>query len=159
MRRHGSPTDLERVRFSAIELHQQGMEAAEIVDLLDRSPRWLQLTLQSYRRRRESGIRLTRHAGRQPKLSSRQRRALLARLLKGARANGFATDLWTGPRVRELIRQVYRVEYHVAHVPRLLKQCGLSCQKPQRRARQRDETAIARWMRCDWERIKKRHVA
>jgi transposase len=158
MRRHGSPQDLESVRLKAIELHHQGTEAAEIAELLDRSLRWVQLTLARFRQRGEAALRLKSHPGRNPKLSARQRRGLLRRLLQGACANGFATDLWTGPRVRELISQAYGVEYHVHYVPRLLKQLGLSCQKPRRRPRQRDEVAIARWIRCDWERIKKTHV-
>jgi len=145
--------------LKAIELHQQGMESAEIAELLDRSRRWLQLTLRRFRRRGETAIRLKPHAGRKPKLSARQRQGLLNRLLQGARANGFATDLWTSPRVREVIGRVYGVEYHVHYVPRLLKQLGLSCQKPRRRAQQRDETAIARWVQRDWERIKKTRAA
>jgi len=156
MRRHGSPQGLESVRLEAIELHQQGMESAEIAELLDRSLRWVQLTLKKFRRRREAGVRLKKHPGRKPKLAPRQREALRTRLLRGARACGFATDLWTSPRVRELIERVFHVQYHVDYLPRLLKELGLSCQKPQRRAKQRDETVIAHWIRCDWTRIKKR---
>jgi hypothetical protein len=33
---------------------------------------------------------------------------------------------------------------------------GWSCQKPERRARERDEEAIAAWRKNDWLRIKKR---
>ena len=44
-------------------------------------------------------------SGRPPKLSSRQRQRLEKHLLKGAQAAGFATDLWTCPRVAELIEQ------------------------------------------------------
>jgi hypothetical protein len=36
---------------------------------------------------------------------------------------------------------------------------GWSCQKPERRAVERDEVAIARWMQQDWPRIKKRCAA
>jgi len=33
---------------------------------------------------------------------------------------------------------------------------GWSCQKPQRRARERDEATIARWRKKEWPRLKKR---
>lgn len=158
MRRHGSPQELECIRLKAVRLHQQGMAPGEIVGILDRSLRWVQVTLKQFRERGESGLRHRPHVGRQPKLSMLQRRQLLARILKGARANGFATDLWTAPRVRELIQRVFAVNYHVHHVPKLLQQLGLSCRKPERRARQRDEAAIAGWIRCDWQRIKKTPV-
>lgn len=159
MRRHGSPVELECIRLKAITLHEQGRKPGEIVEILDRSLRWLQVTLQRFRERGARGLRHRPHAGRQPKISARQRQQLLARILKGARANGFATDLWTAPRVRELIQQLFGVSYHVHHVPKLLQQLGLSCRKPERRARQRDEAAIARWIRCDWKRIKKTPVS
>lgn len=159
MRRHGSPQDLEAVRLKAIELHQKGMQADEIALALDRSRRWLQLTLQQFRKHGNAGIRLKPCPGAKPKLSAKQRRSLLKRLLQGARANGFETDLWTGPRVRELILRKYGVAYHVEYVPRLLSQLGLSCQKPTRRAKQRDEAGIASWVHRDWERIKKEPVA
>jgi len=42
------------------------------------------------------------------------------------------------------------VAYHPAHVSRLLAACGWSCQKPERRALERDEAAIAHWKRHRW---------
>jgi transposase len=55
-----------------------------------------------------------------------------------------------------LIERCYGVRYHVDHIPRLLGSLGFSCQKPERRAVERDEAAIQRWMQQDWPRIKKR---
>jgi transposase len=42
-------------------------------------------------------------------------------LPRGARACGFATDLWTCPRVAEWIRRRFGVCYHVDHLGRLLR--------------------------------------
>jgi transposase len=150
---------LERIRWQAVALHRGGVSTAEIAGRLGRSRRWLQLTLRTFRLRGKAALGRKPHPGRKPKLPARYRPHLLKRLLRGAVSNGFATELWTCPRVRELIRRVYGVEYHVDHLPRLLQQLGLSCQKPQRRARQRDEAAIARWTSVAWERIKKTHDA
>jgi len=41
-------------------------------------------------------------------------------------------------------------------VGRLLTTLGWSCQKPERRAVERDEAAIARWKRYRWVAVKKR---
>jgi transposase len=76
-------------------------------------------------------------------------------LLKGAQAAGFETDLWTCPRVAEIIEQRFGVRYHVHHVSRLLHGLGFSPQKPVRRAVERDEAAIQQWVRSDWQRVKK----
>src|SRR4029450_5819044 len=70
----------------------------------------------------------------------------------------YRTDLWTLPRVADLIHQQFGVRYHPAHVWKVLTALGWSCQKPERRAVERDEAAIARWTREDWPRIKKRRA-
>ncbi len=113
---------------------------------------------QAYEARGETGLKPIRHPGPQPKLSPRQRKLLAARLLKGAKANGFGTDLWTCPRIVELIERRYGVRYHVDHIPRLMSSLGWSCQKPERRAIERDEKAIQTWVTRDWPRIKKRRT-
>jgi transposase len=59
------------------------------------------------------------------------------------------TDLWTLPRVTELIHQHFGVRYHPAHGWKALTALGWSCQKPERRAVERNEAAIARWKRED----------
>ena len=76
-------------------------------------------------------------------------------LLEGATAFGYSTDLWTGPRVVEVIRRRFRVSYHASHISRLLRSLGFSPQKPERRAQERDEVAIRGWVRDQWLRVKK----
>ena len=95
------------------------------------------------------------HPGKPPKLSARQREGLRKRLLKGALSEGFDTDLWTCSRVKEVIRRRYGVEYHVDALPYVLKSLGFTCQKPQLKAVERDDEAIATWIARDWPRIKK----
>ena len=70
-------------------------------------------------------------------------------------AAGYDTEQWTCPRVAELIETRFGVQYHAAHVSRLLRSLGWSWQKPEQRARERDERAIERWRSEDWPRIKK----
>lgn len=90
------------------------------------------------------------------KLSPAQLDELRGLLIAGPVACGLATDLWTCPRVAALIRERFGVSYHPDHLSRLLRDLGFSPQKPVRRASERDEAAIARWVLRDWPRIKKR---
>jgi transposase len=46
--------------------------------------------------------------------------------------------------------------YHPAHVSRILAELGWSYQKPERRAVERNEGAIAHWKRYRWVEIKKK---
>jgi transposase len=93
--------------------------------------------------------------GRPPKLDAQGCARLARWLLQGAKAAGYDSDLWTCPRVAALLRTRLGVRYHVHHVPRLLRALGWTPQKPTRRAVERDEAAIARWLTVDWRRVKK----
>ena len=61
-------------------------------------------------------------------------------LRAGPRVAGFSTDLWTLPRVAEVIERLTQVRYHPGHVWRLLRGLNGSLPRPARRARARDET-------------------
>jgi transposase len=76
-------------------------------------------------------------------------------LLAGARASGFAGDLWTLARVAQVIEQHTGVAHHPEHVWRLLRGLGWSVQRPARGATERDDEAVERWVKEDWPRIKK----
>jgi transposase len=80
-------------------------------------------------------------------------------LLRGAGAAGYSTELWTLKRIGDVIRKQFRVRYSVVGVWALLRHGpGWSWQKPERRALQRDEAAIAHWKRDEWPRIKTRRA-
>ena len=95
-------------------------------------------------------------AGRMPKLSGRQREQVVTELERGSLAHGYPTDMWTLARVAEVIEATTGVSYHPGHVWRILRQMGWSRQRPARRAVERDDEAIARWVAEDWPRVKKR---
>lgn len=95
-------------------------------------------------------------AGRKAKLTAVQTQQVTKALLAGPAAHGYKTALWTLPRVAALIEDLTGVGYHPGHVWRLLGASGFSCQRPERRAVERDEKAIRRWQRVDWPALKKR---
>ena len=95
-------------------------------------------------------------AGRKSKLTAQQTQKVTEALLAGPTAHGYKTDLWTLPRVASLIEDLTGVGYHPGHVWRLLGASGFSCQRPERRAVERDEKAIRRWKRVSWPALKKR---
>jgi transposase len=111
---------------------------------------------QIYQRDGPKGLKARPHPGPAPKLTAKQCGKLAQLLLKGPLAHGYRTDLWTLPRVAEVIRKHFGVRYDQSGVWHLLRRMGWSCQKPERRARERDEKAIAQWREKDWPRIKKR---
>jgi hypothetical protein len=69
--------------------------------------------------------------------------------------HGFATNLWSAPRLAWLIEDVFAVHFHPDYLTTWLRQRGYTPQKPRRVAREHDEEAIAQWLAQDWPRIKK----
>jgi transposase len=63
--------------------------------------------------------------------------------------------LWTLARVGQLIAREFGPQYSTVHVMRLLRELGFSCQKPEKRATQRDEQSIAEWRTQRWPALKK----
>lgn len=96
--------------------------------------------------------------GRKRKLSGEELRRLEALLVAGAPAQGYETNLWTLKRIAQVIRREFRVTYHPGHVWKVLGQLGWSCQRPERKARERNEVAIRHWVRYRWPQIKKKPV-
>lgn len=159
MRPLGSPKALERRRHRALELLQEGFSPVEVARAVGVDRRSVRRWRAAFEERGEEALAAKPASGRPPKLN-RQAQARLQRLLvEGARANGFPTDLWTCPRVAQLIRRRFRVTYHVDHVCRLLRSFGWTPQKPERRARERDEELIQRWVKKEWPRVKKTQPA
>jgi transposase len=110
------------------------------------------------KRVRKEGLEALRHKpppGAPSRLSDEQRARLPELLAQGAQAHGFRGELWTCERVAVVIRREFGVSYHPAHVSRVVRALGLSLQKPQRRAEQRDEEAIDYWKQKKWPSLKK----
>jgi transposase len=128
MRTPGSPQELESRRRRAIDLLERGFSTTEIAVRLKVNPRSVRRWRAEYERRGESGVRARPTPGRACQLTARQRKALCRRLAKGAKANGFASNEWTCPRVAALIERCYGVSYHVDHIGRLLRSLGMSFQ-------------------------------
>src|SRR5918999_1830386 len=112
-----------------------------------------------FARCRQGGVDALRSCGPtgpDPKLSAAQLVKVEQALLAGAMANGFDTDLWTLERVAVVITQLTGVRYHPGHVWSILRhRLGWTLQRPERRAPERDEQAITRWVAQEWPRVKK----
>ena len=142
MRPIGTAEELERRRRRAVELVKQGEHPAAVARLLGcgRSSvyTWVKLD-------RDAAEKLAAkpHAGPKPRLSAEQVKELEGALLEGARAHGWHNDLWSAPRVAEVIRRRFGVEYHTEHVRKVIRRrLKWSSQRPQKKARRRNTEKI-----------------
>jgi transposase len=152
----GSRKDAERRRLRAMTLLDQGLSQKQIAAKLGVTPAAVCQWVKTRREGGDEALRAKPHTGPKPKLNERQTARLEKLLLQGPRKHGYATELWTLPRVAELIEKRFDVTYDPSGVWHLLTRMGWSAQKPERRARERDEDAIVRWRKKDWPRLKKR---
>jgi transposase len=142
MRPIGTAQELERRRRRAVEMMDGGESPSVIARILGVGCtslyRWKAMANQS-----PQGLAAKPHPGPKPRLSDDQLGQLEALLKEGAKAHGWKTQLWTADRVAELIERRLHVHFHPEHVRKILKRrLKWTSQKPQRKAKERDEVAI-----------------
>ena len=155
MRPHGSPELLEERRRSVGTFLKQNLSLHEIARRIGCHASSVMRWRNALRSGGQDALKAKPAPGRPPRLTSKQKKQLVRFLTQGAMAHGYRTELWTTQRIADLIERRLAVRYHRNHVGKLLHQIGWSHQKPERRAVERDEAAIAEWKRSVWPRVKK----
>ena len=155
MRPQGSPAELERRRLRAIALLQRATPVHVVAERVGVDRRSVRRWKRAYRKAGRRGLRACPVPGRPPELTALQRRRLARLIVTGPEAAGYRTSLWTCRRVVDLIRHEFKVTYHPDHVGRLLRACGFSPQRPQPRAKERDDRRVRAWIQQEWPRVKK----
>jgi len=160
MRPPGNGQELERRRRRAISLLRSGKSHRAVASMIGSSLSSVVRWHQAWRKQGAKGLRTKPIPGRPSGLSEIQKKKLKRLLLKGPQEAGYSTNLWTLKRMAAVIEAHCGRRYHAGHVWRILrKELEWSWQKPEKRATQRDEKAIARWKRGTWLRIKKSATA
>ncbi|EXU61773.1 transposase [Streptomyces sp. PRh5] len=140
----------------AVELFEQGRPHAQIAGMLGVSPESVRRWKRQWEQGGATALRRSPATGRPPKLDDAQVEQVRAASEQGAQAHGFEADLWTLERVGLVVERVTGVKLARASAWRLLTgRLGWSLQRPQRRAVERDESEIARWVTHEWPRIKR----
>jgi transposase len=146
----------EQRRRRAAKLFQNGYSQAEVARWCGVSREAARKWYDTWKRIGLKGLRAKPIPGRPPKLTKAKQKKVVRALLRGPQAFGYRTDLWTLERIAAVIKRTTRVKYDYRHVWRVLLSLGWSYQKPETRARKRDENSIRNWVRYTWPRIQKR---
>jgi transposase len=140
----------EGVRMQAGALFAAGHSQAEVTRTLGVARQNVSRWHARWRQGGQKALRSAGPTGPDPRLSEAQRAAIDQALRQGARAYGFDTDHWTLERITAVIERLTGIRYHPGHTWKLLRRMGWRLQRPARRAVERDEQAIARWVAEDW---------
>jgi transposase len=143
-------------RERAAELFAQGRSQAEVARELDVSGQSASRWHTRWQADGATALRTRGPTGRRPKVPDTALAAIEQALLEGALAHGFATDVWTLERIAVVIQGLTGVGLSDPSVWRLLRErLGWTVQRPERKAKERDEQAIQHWVAHEWPRIKK----
>lgn len=142
----------------AVELFEAGARQVDVLTQLGVSAQTASRWYRSWQTGGRDALVGADRLGRPPRLSDGQLAEVQAALLAGPKANGFGTDMWTLARIAQVMERVSGVRYSPSQTWLILRQrLGWTRQRPARRAVERDEQAIERWVKRDWPRIKRGH--
>jgi transposase len=145
-------------RRRAWSLHEQGWTGKAIAAALGVSEAAVSMWLKRAREGGTEALNRRPPPGATPKLTAAQRAQLPDLLAQGAERYDFVGDVWTTKRIAAVINRRFGVRYHPAHVSRLVRQLGLSLQKPVVRATQRTEAEIGAWSQETWPALEAKPV-
>jgi len=140
----------------AVQHLLEGKGITEVARMVRASPSSVKRWKDTLEKEGLDALKAKPHPGPKPRLNLKQKQRLLALLLRGPLAAGYATEVWTCPRVAEVIDRYFGVRYHPSTVWDILRSLGWTCQKPEQRARETNDREIARWRREEWPRILKK---
>lgn len=151
-----SREELERRRLAAAKDLLAGVKQIEVARRYHTTRASVSRWNKTLRKSGLDELRRKKPKGRASYLSPAQWAQVGEMLREGPIAHGFKNDLWTGPRVRRLIREKFGVQFHEKYVVEILRtRFNLSWQNPHRVARERDEAKRKEWIETKWTEIKK----
>ncbi|WZO97753.1 winged helix-turn-helix domain-containing protein [Isosphaeraceae bacterium EP7] len=156
MRPTGTSTEPEARRRLVVQRVAEGWKQQDVAAFLGVSTRAVGGWVAAHREAGEEGLKATPHPGPAPKLTRRREQSVLSWLARSPQAFGDKTDLWTTRRLAEVIARKYGVRFNSNDLAGWLTRRGSSPPKPEVRAVERDNPAIARWAAEDWPRIEKK---
>lgn len=146
---------MERRRVEAAVLLKKGVPQAEVARVFEVSRQSVSRWAAALEQGGNEGLRSTGFRGRRPGLTVEQLGQLEKILQDGSEAQGYATALWTLKRVGAVIERTFGRRYSTSNVWCLLQRMRWSCQRPEGRARERDEEKIRDWKRKRWPALKR----
>lgn len=146
---------LETYRFAAIKLKKSGVGINVIANSFNVTERAVYRWLQKSKTEGLKSLKSSKATGAESYLSGNELSTLCKLIRKPATQLGYSTDLWSGPRIRHLIKHEFDIEYHVKHMPRLLKWLGLGLKFPERRELEQDPKAVREWKKIRFPEILK----
>lgn len=148
--------ELENRRRLGVDRVNAGYSQTQVALILKVAPRSVRRWIHAFREGGDDALKARPRPGAPCKLTPEQTDIVLGWFRQSPKEFGFSTELWTARRVSQLIREQFGVSMNHRYLNAWLTQRGITPQKPQRQARERNQAEIERWLRVDWPRIQKK---
>src|SRR5260370_9157401 len=119
-------------RLRAVVLKSEGHTRGELAEILEAPRSKVSEWLQRYQSDGIDGLLEGYRSGRPSELSEKQQQQLGDILDSGPVAYGLDSGIGTSPMIAWVIEEEFGVQYHPAHVRKLLPAWGFSVQRPRR---------------------------
>ena len=148
---------LEEMRIRAVKQVQSGVSPEDITRALGLSNATIYNWLASYRDGGMQALKAKIIPGRPPRLSGKMMNWIYKTIVqKSPLQFRFEFALWTREMIQKVILDKYKIRLGLSSVSRLLRQLGLSCQRPIFKAWQQNEQQVNNWLKKVFPKLKAR---
>jgi transposase len=159
-RRDGRSLDhktLEEIRIRAVERVQAGESPEVVIQALGFTRSCIYTWLARYRSGGWQALKAEALKGRPLRIKPAQMRWLYGTITgKSPLQFRFEFALWTREMIRILLREKFGLSLSLASIGRLLRQLGLSCQRPLFRALEQDPERVRQWLEQEYPAIREK---
>lgn len=135
----------EKARLRAGKLFKRGVSQAEVARRFGATRTAALYWYRAWKKKGVKGLKSKGHPGFASRLTTEKRMKFKQAIEQGPEHHGFETQLWTLSRLAAVMQKTTGVSFGHNHTWEIVRSLGFTCQKPQVRARERDEKAIAAW--------------
>lgn len=150
-----SRQEKERRRLKAGKLFEKGLTRAAVSRKLKVTEVAACDWHKAWENQGAAGLKSKGHPGFKSSLTDEDRGKIREAILRGARANGFANDLWTLARIAQTIKKQTGRSFGHTWIWQIVLTLGFTCQKPQTKNKERNEKAIKEWRLKAFPKLKK----
>lgn len=150
---HGLRERREKRRMEAAEMFAAGRTRAEVAEHFGIAWHTANEWFKAFQKGGTEALKTKGKPGPAPIFNDGHRERLAELLTRGPRAFGYDNELWSLPRVRDVVGKEFDIWVSTVDIWRLLRSMNWSPQKPARRARERNEQKIKEWKEVKWPEI------
>ncbi|MDP3640283.1 MAG: IS630 family transposase [Nanoarchaeota archaeon] len=101
------------------------------------------------------GLKRRKAKGAEPKLNNEDKIKIISWLKKSAMEFEFETPLWDCKRVQTTIKKKLNKSISISNLWKTLRRWGLTPQKPEKEALEKNPVAVRKWLNEEWPKIEK----